>query len=192
MINLTEKYYISEGGTRKCYAHPTDKNLCIKILHQSTAQHTDFMHKEIKYYNKIQNKNKKYSLDFYAKYHGMVETNLGIGYLYDLIRNEDKSISLPLKYYITTKQNQLSDDVIDIAIGNLKQKMIKYKIMGSDLEAHNILCRLTGNNCLDLVIIDGIGHRDFIPLADFFDFFAKKKVDRKMHSLSRLRMHYKE
>lgn len=31
---------------------------------------------------------------------------------------------------------------------------------------------------MEMIIIDGIGHRDFFPLADWFVYFARKKVNR--------------
>ena len=47
-------------------------------------------------------------------------------------------------------------------------------------------------NDIELIIIDGIGHRDFFPLADWFYYFSRKKVERifkrwKFNSLSEQR-----
>jgi hypothetical protein len=57
--------------------------------------------------------------------------------------------------------------------------MIKHKIFTRDLRSRNICCRIINEkNDIELVIVDGIGHRDFFPLADWFDFFSRKKVER--------------
>ena len=62
------------------------------------------------------------------------------------------------------------------------------KIFVGDLRARNICCKILKNKDLQLIVIDGIGHRDFFPLADWFHYFAKKKVERRflkgnLHSL---------
>jgi hypothetical protein len=35
------------------------------------------------------------------------------------------------------------------------------------------------DNSIELIVIDGLGHRDFFPFADYFSYFAKKKVERR-------------
>ena len=43
---------------------------------------------------------KRYDYPFYATYHGVIETNFGIGHVYDLIRDETtQNRSLTLSHY---------------------------------------------------------------------------------------------
>jgi hypothetical protein len=89
--------------------------------------------------------------------------------------------------------NIVSDDKIESALIKLKQMMIKHRVFTRDLRSRNICCRLINSkNDIELIIIDGIGHRDFFPLADWFYYFSRKKVERifkrwKFNSLSEQR-----
>ena len=99
MIFIDKENYISEGKTRICYEHPDNKDLCIKVM-KPAHKDAEFLIKEIQYYKKIQEKNKNYALTFFANYYGTIDTNLGLGYLFDLIRDHNGKISLPLKSYL--------------------------------------------------------------------------------------------
>ena len=189
MIQISEKHYISEGMARKCYCHPDNNDLCIKIgKPQIEVKH---LYKEINYFKKIKNKDiSRFEYQFYAEYHGEVETNLGTGFVYSLVKDEmSQNISLTLRHYLEMQNAPFKDDVFVEALERLKQQMIKHRVFVGDLRARNICCKVLKNNSLQLIIIDGLGHRDFFPIADWFSFFAKKKIERrflraKMYSLA--------
>lgn len=188
MIEIKEEHYIAEGLARKVYYHPDNTDLCIKIGKPEIE--IDHLYKEIKYYNKIKNKDtSKFGYPFYVAYHGEVETNLGTGFVYDLIKDETTgNISLTLRHYLEMENTPYSDEVLVAGLNRLKSEMIRHKIFVGDLRARNICCKILKNKDLQLIVIDGIGHRDFFPLADWFHYFAKKKVERRflkgnLHSL---------
>ena len=67
--------------------------------------------------------------------------------------------------------------------------MITHKIFIGDLRARNLCCKILKDNTIQLIIIDGICHRDFFPIADYFNYFAKRKVELRflkanLHSLT--------
>lgn len=188
MIQLTEEDYIAEGLERKCYFHPTDDSLCVKIGKEDVdPKRLDL---EIDYFNKIKKKNaKNYSYPFYSDFHGKKTTNYGIGYIYDIVRDEQtKGLSLTLRDYLEMPSSPISDDLIIKALERLKNEMITHKIFVGDLRARNLCCKILKDNTIQLIVIDGIGHRDFFPFADYFSYFAKRKVERRflkanLHSL---------
>ncbi len=191
LITLDKSLYIGEGLERICYEHPSNPNLCIKVV-QPTAK-IKHVYNEIKYYQKIRNKNKaKFEYPFYASYHGEVETNFGIGFIYDLIKDETtQQTSLTLRHYIENSTT-ISDQEIISGLKKLKSEMIKHKVFAGDLRARNICCKILKNKKIEFIIVDGIGHRDFFPIADWLSYFAKKKVERrffkaKLHSLNEQR-----
>ncbi|WP_298344775.1 YrbL family protein [uncultured Algibacter sp.] len=189
MIKIKDEHYISEGLARKCYFHPNDNNLCIKIGKPEVE--VEHLYKEINYFKKIEKKKtSKFHYQFYAEYHGEVETNRGVGFVYSLVKDEtSQNISLTLRHYLEMKNAPFKDDVFVEALDRLKQQMITHKVFVGDLRARNICCKILLDNSIELVVVDGLGHRDFLPFADWFGFFAKKKVERrflrsKMYSLS--------
>ncbi len=189
MIEIKKEHYIAEGLARTCYRHPENDSLCIKIGKPKIEK--SHLYKEINYFKKIENKDSsKFDYQFYAAYYGEIETNLGTGFVYNLIKDEvSQNISLTLRHYLEMENGPYTDEVLFKALGRLKSQMITHKIFVGDLRARNICCKILENNTLQFIVVDGIGHRDFLPFADWFHFFAKKKVERRflranMHSLS--------
>lgn len=176
MIHIKTEDYIAEGEIRKCYYHPSDTSLCIKIPKPEVTQ--KYVDKELIYFHKI-SKKKNFDYPFFSDYKGSTNTNLGIGYLFDLIRDETtNNVSLTLRHYLENKLNNVTDDMLKTALLKLKQQMIAHKIFTRDLRPRNICCKILHDGSLQMIIIDGIGHRDFFPLADYFKYFAKSKVER--------------
>lgn len=178
MLILNKDHYIGEGEIRLCYYHPDDMNLCIKIPRETTTR--NYTLKEIKYFKKLSKRKKKnYSYKFFSDFKGEVLTNHGLGQIFDLILDYDsKEVSKTLEYYLL-HSNIVSDNKIETALIKLKQMMIKHRVFTRDLRSRNICCRLINSkNDIELIIIDGIGHRDFFPLADWFYYFSRKKVER--------------
>ena len=176
MIEIKEQDYIAEGEIRKCYYHPTDQNLCVKIPKPQITQ--KYINKELIYFYKIANKT-NFDYAFFSNYKGKTNTTLGAGYLFDLIRDETtNNVSLTLRDYLEQKLNNISDVILIEALKELKKQMIKHKVFTRDLRPRNICCKILVDGTLQMIIIDGIGHRDFFPLADYFSYFAKKKVER--------------
>lgn len=189
MLHIKDQHYISEGLARKVYFHPENNNLCVKIGKPEVD--TKHLYKEIKYFEKIKHKDtSKFDYQFYAKYLGETKTNLGTGFIYELVRDEEsQNISLTLRHYLEMDNSPITDKQIEEGLQRLKQQMITNKIFVGDLRARNICVKLLKDNSIELVVIDGIGHRDFFPLADWFHHYAAKKVERrffkaKLHSLS--------
>ncbi|WP_296312545.1 YrbL family protein [Winogradskyella sp. UBA3174] len=193
MVQLNDSLYIAEGVARKCYHHPENTNLCIKIGKPEIAK--DHLYKEINYYSKIQKKDtSQFSYPFYSKFRGEISTNLGTGFVYDLIKDEpSQKISLTLRHYLEMEDSPISDATIINELKRLKQQMIEHKVFVGDLRARNICVKILKDTSIQLIVIDGLGHRDFFPLADWFHHYAKKKVERRfiksnLHSLEAQRI----
>ena len=177
MVYLDKNHYIGEGEIRFCYEHPHDEKRCIKIPRKETTR--DYTEKELKYFKKLSKRSRvNFQFPFYADFLGEVETNLGRGQIFDLVRDETtNNISKTLEYYLT-KSNSIDDEKLEGALKLLKKQMINHKVFTRDLRARNICCRIKMDGAVELVLVDGIGHRDFFPFADWFYYFSKKKVDR--------------
>ena len=192
MLIINKDHYIGEGEIRLCYYHPDDMNLCVKIPRETTTR--NYTLKEIKYFKKLSKRYKRnYSYKFFSDFQGEVLTNHGLGQIFDLILDYNSNeVSKTLEYYLL-HSNIVSDNKIESALIKLKQMMIKHRVFTRDLRSRNICCRLVNSkNDIELIIIDGIGHRDFFPLADWFYYFSRKKVERifkrwKFNSLSEQR-----
>ena len=75
--------------------------------------------------------------------------------------------------------------------------MIKHRIIANDFYPNNICCKILKDGSIEMVIIDGLGHKDLIPLAEWFSFFTRKKINRRIHrnqlnDFEKQRQHLKE
>ena len=193
---LKDENYFAEGNSRKVYYHPSDNSLCIKIAKPTEAP--SYLQREINYYSKIQNgKNvSKFKYCFYAKYYGEIETNLGVGTIFDLIRDETtKNRSKTLLQYLNMAESPFNDNMLNIALDDFKQEIIKHTIFIKDCGPSNLCCRVKKTGSIELIAVDGVmGHRDFLPLVDYWHYFAIKKIERYLSrahltSIATLRIH---
>jgi len=176
MLEIKEKHYIGQGELQKCYRHPINENLCLKIKINEQYKNPR-VNREVKYYKKIQRKN--IAFPFFANYYGEVNTNRGIANVYDLITDETtNNVSLTMYDYLKMDNSPFSDELFVSKLEELKKQMIAHKIIIRDLMGKNLCCKILKNNSMELIIIDGVGHRDFIPMVDWIHFCSKRKINK--------------
>ena len=174
MITLTDDLYLGVGNHKTVYAHPTDKNLCVKILH--TPDDPDF-YKESRYRKALGSRAD--SMTLITKYFGEIETNKGKGYLFERVLDFDGKIS-------QTMLNVLDDTVADKNLLPATEKLLldfkktyfdeRFLLAGVDPD--NYLVQRTSPTERRVRIIDNIGIATFIALPYYFDYFALKRVKK--------------
>ena len=172
MVKVSNKHTIGIGYNRECYHHPENRKLCIKVDLPGTPS-TDSQ-REKKYYLHLLKRN--VSWDMVPKYHGDIKTNIGLGSVYDLILNDDGSVSGTLENYL--KANNDFKHVIK-PFFELKAYLLQQRIIVGTLYPRNLLCQITEKKITKLVLCDDIGSSDFIPLCNYSRYFAEKKINRK-------------
>lgn len=176
MIELSEEYFIGQGTNRACYQHPNDKDKCIKVTISGNFSESN---KEKEYYSFLKKKN--ISWENIAQYYGILETNMGEGLVFELIRDTNGEVSKPLSYYFSSEKLTLSLDEPMKKLQFLKQYLLNEKVIVKDLGVSNILYQKIDNND-KLVIIDGVLNNDFIPIATYIGYFTKRKIQRRWRS----------
>ncbi len=180
MLEIKDKHFLAQGVYQKCYVHPKNQNLCVKI--SKLDLDTSRLLYEIKYFEKISKKNwNKFEYPFFSKYHGKVQTNLGSGFVFDLIKDETTGeISKTMEYYLLNEDLKVTDDMLQKGFDKLIKLMIKHRVIANDIRSKNICCKILHDNSIQMIIVDGVGHRDFIPLVQWFKYFSKKKINRRL------------
>jgi len=175
---LTDDLLIGVGSERKCYLHPEDKEKCVKIAYKISPRTKARCKREIKYSLKYSNLPESFSS--IPKYFGKVNTNLGIGHVFELVLDYDGNISSKLSEYI--KKNELNKALQD-KISELYDSFIQSRVIVSDFHQGNIVVKKKNPKDFELVVIDGYGNSDFIKIADHISLFRKKKLLRKFNRL---------
>ncbi|MGC1472421.1 MAG: YrbL family protein [Psychroserpens sp.] len=183
MIILNKDDFFANGFCQKCYQHPENPNLCVKVVkNEATAPTVNRHDNEIKYYKKLNKRNsKRYKYQFYSKLIATKSTNLGVGQVFEIVRDDiTNDISKTLEYYLLNLTESITLDKLKSSFKILVDLMVKHRIIVTDLRPQNICCKIKQDGEIEMVLIDGLGHRDFIPLVDWFSFFSKKKIYRRL------------
>lgn len=168
---LAQEDLIASGSERDCYLLPGYKSLCVKIQHGREGKFGQ-NREEYKYYKRLVRRGIDWSR--VARCYGWVETNLGKGLVFELVYDSDGTPSIKFQDYI--ERNGVNDE-IKLELKKLKNYLLLNNIVVCDLKKSNILCQnVVGRPFLKLV--DGVGNRDYIKLANWFSYWAKKKIER--------------
>lgn len=174
MIILTDDLFLGVGNHKTVYAHPTDKNLCVKILH--TPDDPDFK-KESRYRKALGDRADKMTL--LTKFFGEVETSKGKGYLFERVIDYDGKISQTmLNVFDDTVANPKILPETEKLLLDFKKTFFEERFLLAGVDADNYLVQRTSENTRRVRIIDNIGIATFIPLPYYFDFFAMKRVKK--------------
>ena len=172
-VSLTTNLFVAEGTDRKCFRHPHKTNLCIKVLHPE--RRSGRFWREINYYLSLRRRDADFQ--HLTRFHGLIDTNLGKGAVFELVLDDDARVSKSLEYYLARNDRRFNTWIID-AIENLKQDFYQQWIVFHDLNPGNILVKRLSFDEFRLVVIDGIGHNHFIPLASYSRVLARNKISR--------------
>ena len=173
-IILTDDLYLGVGNHKTVYAHPTDKNLCVKILH--TPDDPDFA-KESRYRKALGSRAD--SMTLITKFFGEVETSKGTGYLFERVLDYDGKTCQTM---LNVLDDTIADKKILPATENLlldfKRTYFAEKFLLAGVDPDNYLVQRTSPTERRVRIIDNIGIATFIPLPYYFDYFALKRAKK--------------
>lgn len=187
IIQLDDSLLYGQGSHKKCFLHPHNKNLCIKIAYNEGGQ-KDLI-REINYIDVLKRRHKDYSI--LPKYFGKVNTNLGTGYVFEIIRDYNNGRTQTLEDFITDL-NLFSQNysLIVRLLKELKEKLYKNEIITMVLFPENILFQKTDENTYRVRIVNDMGSAVLIPLEYHFKYFAHTILRRWKMFLDVLRNKY--
>lgn len=188
MIHIAPKAFIGEGSHRACYEHPDDKERCVKIGEIDSKESC----RERDLYRILKKRN--ISWDALSHFYGLVETNLGTGAVFELVRDYDGNVSKTLEFYLeqysvlesigTNEKNELYDEIAR-SVEQLKGDLVNNTILIRSLLPENVLFKKLSETTGRLVVIDNIGNTDFLPLCDYSKCLSRRKIERKWAKFER-------
>jgi len=187
MITLQPTMMIGKGLHRECFTHPDSDHLCIKVVTNGNQQETE---REQQYYQLLEKRD--IAWDMLPKFHGNIDTNMGDGAVFDLIRDHDQNTSKTLEFYLNDVQgfDEFSDEIF-AALENLKNYLIRENIITMSIKPKNILFQKQKDGSGKIIIIDNIGNSDFFPISSYSRYFGHKKILRKWANFKiLLKKHY--
>lgn len=183
----------SSGGNRLCFVDPENTSRCIKIARPERSpeikraaksfpnnlrslDYFDENVSDLSVYKRIDKSIGEEAYSLIAKCYGAVETNFGHGLSFELIKDSDEQISMTLKQYIW--QKGLSNE-LEVVLENFMSRWHTLGMPSRNLLLHNIVVQQNNASIKRLVVIDGLGWPDIVPLAYFIKTLARYKARRK-------------
>lgn len=164
---------IGEGRERVCYVHPDDSSKLIKIQKGDCDTQT---RRELRLYRWLSWRR----LSDYRqipRFYGKVETNLGPGFVTDLVRDYDGRVSASLYWFF---DNGYPMEEFLPYLDELKQYLLDNQILiSTDLTRSNVLLQKLDPARARLVIIDGLGNHSAINWFDIFKAVSDRKIERR-------------
>jgi len=182
MIKIDSATLVGKGLHRECFEHPDNPNWCVKII---VAGNSNENHREAAYYRELDRRG--ISWEMLTRFHGLVETNLGEGAVFDLVRDYTGEVSGTLARYLNSDELMASHSAaLAEALTALKAYLLENRVITMTLKTKNILFQRAVDGHSKLVIVDNVGNSDFIPAANYSAFLARLKIQRKWHRFEKV------
>jgi len=175
MLEIDRTALVGKGLHRECFVHPDNTDWCIKIIVSGNSNEN---HREAAYYSQLARRD--ISWEMLTRFHGLVDTTLGEGAVFDLVRDYTGEVSRPLAYYLDSEERvTVHAAVLSRALPALRAYLLKNKVITMTLKTKNILYQVTAADSGRLVIVDNVGNSDFFPVSNYCSYLARLKIQRK-------------
>lgn len=174
MLDLSKASLVGKGSSRLCYVHPEDDRKCVKVIY---TQKLEVNQVEMKHYQRF--KRRRVSWELMARPYGFVETSEGEGAVFSLARDYDGEISKPLEHYLLSANSRDCLKQLRVALKEFKSFLFRDGIVVRELKLDNVVFQRLSEDRCRLVLIDGVGNNQFLPLANYSRTFARRMLKRK-------------
>ncbi len=193
VLQLSQLEPFAIGGTRRCYVHPEDATRCIKVLRSDRTpqrrreqarglrrlrglRHWDDQLKEVNAYRELMQRHGSMLWKHVPEYFGTIETDMGIGIETKVFRDFDGRFPLNLEERVPRG----TDQSLERAIDEFKVWLRAELVLTRNLLPHNIIAVRESEQSCRLVIVDGIGNSEWIPISGWIRAVARQKIERKI------------
>ena len=164
---------IGQGQERVCYRHPHDPARLIKIQRGASDKQT---RRELRLYRGLARRGMD-DFSHIPRFYGHVDTNLGRGFVVDLIADYDGEVPKSLWWHF---QRGYPVAEFEAYLDELRRYLLDRRIVFSvDMGRYNILFQKLSPREARLVVIDGLGNHTAINWPDAIGFLARRKIERR-------------
>lgn len=197
-IALSSQKPFAQGGNRLCFIDPADADRCIKVRRPDftledcrrkkgfpkNLKPLSSFDDSLEEFHVMQGFERHYPdsiFDHVSRCFGFVDTDMGRGLSSELIRDSDGRISITLKQYVW--ERGYTPDC-QAAVDVLCKHWLAHCVPSRDILVHNVVVQRdvseAGENIRRLVVIDGLGSSNVIPLRWQPRALRQKKTQRKI------------
>lgn len=192
MLELSDDLIFAYGGRRVCFVYPGDQSRCVKVF--GVNGDPVKRRRQAVWYKKLRplyyfDDNKREWASFkclmkhdaeiwhyFPRCYGLVPTTRGVGIVTDLIRDNDGEVSVTLADYAS---NHGRTEALMDALNQFYDVIRRNVVITRDILDHNLVVQKTDDG-LRIVMIDGFGSSEVLPISSWFAWVGKRKIERKI------------
>lgn len=114
-----------------------------------------------------------------ARAYGFVSTSRGVGAVFSLARDYNGEISGSLDFYLQPGHESLSERELRSAMVIFRSYLQRERIIVRELKADNLIYQRLGPAIGRLILIDGVGNNEFLPVANYSVLFARRSLKKR-------------
>ncbi|WP_105102162.1 YrbL family protein [Microbulbifer pacificus] len=198
MIDLNNSRPFASGGNRHCYRHPQFAGRCVKVMRPGRVaelrqrapwyktlgsdEQFDDNARELAGYRQRVLRTAAADSPLWAhlpRWYGLEETSIGIGAVSELILDERGEPAVTLEQYL---QQHGLDETIRGALERFSQWLRSCGVLTKNLLPHNLVLG-PRDGTPELFLIDGLGNAAFLPLPEYFAFFRRRYIERRIEKM---------
>lgn len=177
VIHLDESLFLGAGKHKKCWRHPSDAKVCVKLAYNEEGEEKD-LPRELRYRRLLESRKGDYSV--LPAYYGTAETDQGTGYLFEMIEDYDGATCRNLRDYFKDEERFERDyPVLVRELLVLKKAFFENEIITMNLSGENIFFQRTAPDApVRVRFIGDLGSPVALPLEYYCRPLARAKVKR--------------
>ena len=183
VLDLDGVESFAEGAKQRCFVHPGDARLCVKV-HKGVPDDTpsEIVHlRRVAFMRRVAAMLRARPFEAVAGHVGTIRTTIGSGELFELVRDETTGrISRPIALWLRETLSEAEELRLATALDEFKRAILRDGVVVYDLQSYNVVAQERDDRTLRLVAIDGFGHPQFVPLADFVPALAHRTMRRRI------------
>lgn len=177
-IDELRPFLLGQGTERICFRSPDEKDCVIKLSPLNAQKQT---RREIRYFRFLQKKGVPFL--HIPQFKGEVKVAGYVGFKQEAVLDADGSVSRPLTAYLAEGWGVSSGGgsllpETGALLDELYRYLLRYNVLPCDLTSPNVLLQ-RGAERTRLVLIDGVGSMNGIPIAQYIPFLGRRQIKRK-------------
>lgn len=170
-------FLLGQGTERIVFRSPKEKDCVIKLSPLNAQKQT---RREIRYFRFLQKKGVPFL--HIPQFKGEVKVAGYVGFKQEAVLDADGSVSRPLTAYLEEGRGVSSGGILlpetKALLDELLHYLLRYNVLPCDLTSPNVLLQ-RGAERMRLVLIDGVGSMNGIPIAQYIPFLGRQQIKRK-------------
>lgn len=177
-VNSIKGELIGKGTDKLVYRDLSDPDRCLKVVPDNNEALIKKMAREVDYYKYLARKNIHPA--FVPAFMGEFRGDGCIGFFQEcfMLKQDGGKYDSVLNLYDYIETSGLEEDEINALLNKLRMGLYQSGVVVSDMHGLNILVA-SKNGISRMVIIDGYGFSEFIPLWKWIPILRRMKIDRQ-------------